>query len=259
MKTEGIYKYIIVAFIAYLINFLPIRNYIYNSSSFLFTGINRDTSSFTQNGKDIFSFIGNIHNIYDQNKKLKSEIVTLQSEKAQNKELTNENAFLRNQLGVGMNKAYTYIVSQIISEQLDGLNNYIVIAKGSRDGIKLNQMVVYNNYLVGVVENVYVYSSQVKLISTLNNSIPVSVLGSNVVGEVVSSINNTLVMNDIYSNENLNIGDTIVTSGIGGNYVPGLIVGNVESINVVTSSPFKSALVVQPFNITDINEVFVLK
>ena len=82
---------------------------------------------------------------------------------------------------------------------------------------------------------------------------------SNVEGVVSGSLQYGLVMNDILPDETVKTGDSVVTSGLGGSFPQGLLIGTITGVQGITSQPFKEAFVKPTLNINDLNYVFVIK
>ena len=106
--------------------------------------------------------------------------------------------------------------------------NTLTIYKGFLDGVSVNDAVLTNNGLVGVIDKSFAHYSIVRLITNEQSNISVKI--NNSIG-VLKFQNNKLIVSDINNYENINIGDEIYTSGLG-NIDEGIYVGKVKNIKL---------------------------
>lgn len=106
--------------------------------------------------------------------------------------------------------------------------NTLTIYKGFLDGVTVNDAVLTNNGLVGVIDKSFAHYSIVRLITNEQSNISVKI--NNSIG-VLKFQNNKLIVSDINNYENINIGDEIYTSGLG-NIDEGIYVGKVKNIKL---------------------------
>ncbi len=102
-----------------------------------------------------------------------------------------------------------------------------VIDKGLLDGVLKDQVVVTDNYLIGKIESVSYKESVVKLVTSDNNYISVSINNSN---KLLNRENNNLVIRGINKGDDIKIGDLVLTSGLSNIYPKELLIGEISSI-----------------------------
>jgi len=132
------------------------------------------------------------------------------------------------------------LACNIVGRNLEGYIKYIIIDRGSKDGIKKKDPVISYNGLVGKVSEVY-YSTA-KVIVSLNLNSNVSVLNSRTrsVGIARGDGRGRLIV-DFYDRlDNVLVNDEFLTSGLGGVYPKGIVVGHVNSIKHEKTGLFKS-------------------
>jgi len=195
--------------------------------------------------------------LVNDNTKLKQEIYKLESLQAENTLLIQENQALSDQLGVKGNAAYHYVLGLITSESSDQTS--ITINKGTNEGVVDNAVVVYQNLLVGRVADAKAENAQIELITDPQSNIPVVVTGTNVQAVLNGSVQYGLLANDILPDETVNPGSTVVTSGLGDTYPEGLLIGTIQSVQGVSSQPFKQAVVSGALSLNSLTSVFVIK
>ncbi len=183
------------------------RDYILLLGVFLLTlfsnSLNNILVSFNPNLKQ-----DNIYNNYD--KVLEKEI----------KEINENNALAYKNLNLTL--------SRVKYRDVYDFMNTLTIYKGFLDGVSVNDAVLTNNGLVGVIEKTFAHYSVVRLI--INEQSNISVKINNSIG-VLKFQNNKLIVSNINNYENINIGDLIYTSGLG-NIDEGIYVGKVKNIKL---------------------------
>lgn len=204
-----------------------------------------------------FGFFFNAQKFIAEDKNLKEKVAQLESLQAKNATLQDENNTLRAQLGVSQEIKTKMVMALITSE--DTTLDSITINKGSNEGVAVNNVAIYKNILCGKVIDVSNESAKILLVASINSNIPVKVEGSSVDGILAGSLQYGLIMNDILPDETVSIGSTIVTSGLGGIFPSGLLIGNVSSVQSVSSQPFKNAVIKSALDLTTIDYVFIIK
>lgn len=183
------------------------RDYILLLGVFLLTlfsnSLNNILVSFNPNLKQ-----DNIYNNYD--KVLEKEI----------KEINENNALAYKNLDLTL--------SRVKYRDVYDFMNTLTIYKGFLDGVSVNDAVLTNNGLVGVIEKTFAHYSVVRLIKNKQSNISVKI--NNSIG-VLKFQNNKLIVSNINNYENINIGDLIYTSGLG-NIDEGIYVGKVKNIKL---------------------------
>lgn len=183
------------------------RDYILLLGVFLLTlfsnSLNNILVSFNPNLKQ-----DNIYNNYD--KVLEKEI----------KEINENNALTYKNLNLTL--------SRVKYRDVYDFMNTLTIYKGFLDEVSVNDAVLTNNGLVGVIEKAFAHYSVVRLITNEESNISVKI--NNSIG-VLKFQNNKLIVSNINNYENINIGDLIYTSGLG-NIDEGIYVGKVRNIKL---------------------------
>ena len=103
----------------------------------------------------------------------------------------------------------------------------MILSVGLDNNISINSPVIYKNHLVGYISDVGNKSSRVTLITDINSKIPVLVLDKNIKFIMSGDNNNYLKLLNFGNTNLLENGDEVYTSGDGGMYPKGLMVGKV--------------------------------
>lgn len=123
------------------------------------------------------------------------------------------------------------VLAEILSTPRDPFSHKITLNKGSQHHIQLGQAVIDDQGIVGQITQLYPWSSEVTLLTDKDHSVPVQVV-RNSLRSVVSGTgrNDELELRYLSVNTDIQRGDLLVTSGIGGVYPPGIPVAAVLRI-----------------------------
>ena len=136
----------------------------------------------------------------------------------------------------------------------------ITIDAGSRDGISVNQTVISQNGLIGVVKTVTSSSAIILLISDPSFKVGVRIARSQSVGVLLGQGNSQYQLELLDPTGTIEIGDILLTNGSQGNrpFVPGVPVGQVFSVEHTNSSLTQTAIVKSYANLNDLGVVSVI-
>ena len=186
----------------------------------------------------VAGFIGNLQdlqNTYDENKQLKSRVEKLVSLEAQVQMLKKENKQLRDVLDEKKSLSDKIpMAATVIGRNPDRWHEIIIIDKGKVNGIKQNMAVMTATGLVGKVKSVNQFTSTVQLLSAMDpkNRISATVQGSNINGTVegYDEEKKLLLVKRIPYDAKVAKGQTVITSGLGGVFPEGLLIGKVVDV-----------------------------
>lgn len=119
-------------------------------------------------------------------------------------------------------------VSRVKYRNVYEYSDTLTIYKGFKNSVFVNDVVLNNDGLIGIVTKTYDYYSIVTLITNKNSNISVKI--NDAIG-ILKTINNTLVVTNINNYEKVNVDDEIYTSGLG-NLPDNIYIGKVKSINL---------------------------
>jgi rod shape-determining protein MreC len=255
-------KYLIISFLILIVGFFGILNPLRGGFHFIFAPIQFGFTRMADDIRDLSSFFLNISSVHDQNLKLQSDNETLRSAIVDLKKFEDENKVLKDQLGLKSTGASqrNLLLANVMGNSDDLSGSSLIIDKGSRQGLVVGVNVIKGNYLVGSIKEVFNDRSVVELITSPSVSIAVYDLDvpGRTEGLAVGQYGTSIEMRRILPNEDIKIGDTILTSGKEGIYEPGLIVGKVKEIKQVPVEPLKSAFLETVIELGNIDKVFVL-
>nr|WP_238396027.1 rod shape-determining protein MreC [Xanthomonas fragariae] len=141
-----------------------------------------------------------------------------------------DNAQLRELLNVAERRGLDVQLAPILDIDLDPTRQRLLLNAGSRDGVLLGQAVIDAGGLMGQVIEVTPLHSTVLLLTDPDHAVPVSV-ARNGVRLIVYGRGDRLELRDIPLSAGVQVGDDIVTSGLGGRFPAGFPVGKVSKLH----------------------------
>lgn len=214
----------------------------------------------------MFSDYSRLKNVLEENKILKSNVEKYDLIKAENIELKKELADIKKELKVDYALSdYDYLNATVISRNAATWYNNLTIDKGSHNGIKEGMVVINSTGVIGKTTNVSTFSSDVRLITTTNSNNKISVRivsGDKKLTGVINSYDyktGYLEVEGISNTDNVSVGDLVYTSGLGGVFPSGVLIGKVANISTDVYDLSKIINVIPAAKFEDINYVTILK
>jgi len=200
----------------------------------------------------------NLSQIKNENLKLKEETLTLRQE---NEDLKQKlSAFNKCAELLKLYPSLETIPAQVQGFFQEGGRAYLLLAKGKDDGVEINKAVVWGKYLVGKVVEVYPHSAVVETI--LSRRLVANVYLSDnaeAKGIIRGYLSNGLILEGVPTEFQINQGEIVLTSGLGGVLPPHLIVGKVIKKISSTSEVSQKFLLEPLIDFHNLEVVFVVK
>ena len=194
-----------------------------------------------------------------ENNRLNAERLLTQARLQRYAALEAENARLRAMLEARERVREQVRVAEIMSVSANPFRHVIVIDKGTTDGVYDGQAVVDAEGVVGQVIEAGVASAQCLLISDPGHDLPVEVnrSGLRTIARGTGDFN-TLDLPFLPNNADIEPGDLLVTSGLGGAFPAGYPVAIVESVNRVPQEPFATVTARPSAELNQVREVMLI-
>ena len=203
--------------------------------------------------QEIFTAPRDITVLREQNSELQNEVANLQAQVIQLQQQVGESERLA--ALVDFNRVRPEIevkAAAVIGRDPSPFLHYIIINRGSNDGILRGMPVVTDQGLVGRVDAVIADAARVQLITDPASRVNVYLQNADEEASLVGSVTGDLVLELIPQDSIVEPGDLVLTSGLGGGYPPDLIVGQIVNIRSRDFDLFQSATV-QP--VVDFNRL----
>jgi len=209
---------------------------------------------------DFFTLPRDVTALIQRNNELEDEVANLQSQIIQLQQQLREADILYSLLDYARSRpADQYIAAAVIGRDPSPFLQYIIIDHGSDDGVRYGMPVVTQQGLVGRIEAVTASASRVQLISDSGSTVNVTLQNQNADALVRGSITGDITLEMLNQNVNLNVGDILLTSGLGGNYPSDILVGQVVDIKKTENELFQSAYVQPMVDFKTLRAVLVIK
>lgn len=207
-----------------------------------------------------------LKDINKNNNILETSIDRIDSIEAENIELRRQLETLKEELNINYTLSdYEYLNATVVSRNVGYWHNKITINKGTYNGVEKDMVVISSKGLIGKVIKTSTFTSDVRLITTSDTSNKISVHISNGDNNLYGLINsydynkNVLELEGISNTKDVNIGDYVYTSGLGGVFPTGILIGIVEEITTDSYDLAKIIKVKPSADFNDINYVSILK
>ncbi len=175
------------------------------------------------------------------NPELEERVGFLTGEVARLREVEAENRRLRALLGLRERPGYRGVVARVIGRDIQNWNQSILINRGGADGVVREAAVVSPEGLVGKVIEVAPHLSRVLLIIDPSSGVGGAVQDSRRTGIVEGTAAGGCEMKYLPRRVDISPGEAVVTSGLGGVYPPGLLVGIITAVRPAGDGIYQNA------------------
>lgn len=183
---------------------------------------------------------------------LQSEIVALQENLAQSDILYTLLDFARS------NPEHEYLAATVIGREISPYLQYIIIDKGSNDGLRHGMPVVTQQGLVGRIDALISDAARIQLITDANSVVNVKLQSAQVEGLVRGSVTGEISLDMVLVGTKVEIGDVLMTSGLGGTYPPNIFVGQILTMQSKENVLFQTGSVQPVVDFSSLSAVLVI-
>lgn len=218
----------------------------------------------------VAGFFQNVEDIkvtYEENKALKAKLDKYAELSSKVGELTKENDELRAILGKKDSlRQYDPLQSTIIGRNPDKWYDLVAIDKGAQEGVQKDMAVITDKGLIGKVKSVSQFTSTVELLSSVTRTNRISAVAQDDPTKTVFGLiegydkdKQALIFTKIPSNANVKKDQIIVTSGLGGVFPDGLVIGKIVDVTPDDYGLTQTAYVKPEADFNNIDNVIVAK
>lgn len=215
------------------------------------------TGHFFRNG---WSNYADLRGVRKQNRDLQEQVAQLQMEQVRLRQDADQARRLQALLEFKERFAAKTVAAQVIGTSGTEQSRVIIIDKGSRDGLKPDMAVITPDGIVGKVKDVFPMSAQVLLINDHDSGAGVILEHSRLQGIVKGSpLGELQIINEIMSDEKIDVGEHLITSGGDRIYPKGFSVGTVISATPDRDNePFQVVKIKPSADLSRLEEVIVI-
>ena len=151
-----------------------------------------------------------------------------------------------------------FLPADVIAIEQTGIARSIIINRGTRDGIAPGMPVTTELGLVGRIIRVSANAAQVQLINDENSAVSSRLQTTRAHGSIIGQASGVLRLTMVDLDEAIEQGDLVITSGLGGNFPPDIVVGQVTSVRQFEFELFQEAEVRSLFDFDTLELVLVI-
>ncbi len=205
-----------------------------------------------------------IRDLLSENKKLKEQVNELTIENTRLQQSQYELNNLRNLYKIDSQyEEYEKTGARIISRDSGNWYYSFILDKGSNDGIAENMNVLADGGLVGIVESVGPNWSKVKSVIADNSNVSGTVLATGdllmVSGDLQAMERGVIRFGQLVDSEsNVAVGDKVVTSDISSLFLPDILIGYIDQIDMDANNLTKSGFITPAVDFEHLSEVLVI-
>lgn len=192
--------------------------------------------------QDFFNAPTDIALIRQRNTELETELARLQAEIIALQQEVTEVEILSELLDFARAQPENqYQAAEVIAQDPSPFLKYVIINKGSDDGLRRGMPVVTAQGLVGRIASVTANAARVQLIIDTSSSVNIRIQPSNTDAVLLGGLTGELSLDLIPQNAFVQAGNLVLTSGLGGNYPPNILIGQINNVRKEATDLFQSA------------------
>jgi len=213
----------------------------------------------------IYGYMYKYDDLQAENESLKSQLAEAQAEARDEKSAAEENERLRNLLDFKEKHTdYELESAKIVARSASNWSSAYTIGKGSADGIKVGAPVITDTgVLTGTVKEVGTNWATVSTVIDAGTKIGATTSQSGSTGMIMGDYDlmqkGYAKLTYLPSDSQIFQGDTVLTSGVGGAFPEGLVVGTVDSVQTEAGGQVEYGLIKPGSDLNALVQVFVIK
>lgn len=179
-------------------------------------------------------------------------------------EIKRENERLRSLIGIQSKLEYETVIAEIVAKSPQNLYKTIIVNRGKESGVeRWMPVVAYQDgkkCIVGKVIDVQLYSARIQPLIDQSNYLGAMLKDSRYSGLLVgqSPVSEQCLLQYIDRRAEIDYGAAVVTSGMGGIFPKGILIGEVVSVSKKTYGIFQEALVQTTVDFGRLEEVYII-
>ena len=196
--------------------------------------------------RNFFGQISRLNQLTQENEELKAEVERLTVENSHRQTLIEESGIVEPQIKKLQEKNYQYVLARVISKGVDPTFKTMVINQGLDRGIKPGMPVMAEEMvIIGKIIEAKANRAQVMLLNDARSSTAGQVQNEDsTLGLITGEFGLALKMEMLPKEEALEIGQTVITSGLENAIPKGLIIGRIESVKIQAGEFFQTAYLI---------------
>jgi rod shape-determining protein MreC len=198
--------------------------------------------------------------LLEENARLREKQVFLNVQLQKLTTLEAENRRLRSLLESAVNTPERVLVAELLAVDFDPYRHHILLNRGRQHGVYVGQPVLDQQGVIGQIVRADPFTATTILITDPNHALPIQVNRTGARTLALGTGNfQELELPHIPNNEDVKVGDLLVTSGMGGRFPRGYPVGTVTKVEFDPGSPFAHIVARPVARLDRIREVLLLE
>ncbi len=152
-----------------------------------------------------------------------------------------------------------YVAASVIGRDPSPFLHYIIINQGSDNGLRYGMPVVTQQGLVGRIDAVIGGAARVQLITDPGATVNISLQNAGADGVLTGSLTGDINLEMVTQDVNLQPGDLVLTSGLGGAYPQDILIGQVITVRRLETDLFQTASIQPVVDFSNLQAVLVIK
>ena len=200
-----------------------------------------------------------------ENEALKSQIAQMEGEVRRSQAANLENERLRTALGLKQSHTdYDLLDAKLISWNSSNYASSFDLDKGTFEGVENGDCVITaDGYVVGVVTEAGLYSCSVRTLidsqAAMGAMLQSTGLSAVAEGDFSLMTSGQLRLTYVFEGAALEIGDTVLTSGAGGVYPAGLVIGKITDVGYDDSGYGQYGVIAPSAELYSLTQVFIIR
>ncbi|MCB1921376.1 MAG: rod shape-determining protein MreC [Candidatus Competibacteraceae bacterium] len=198
--------------------------------------------------------------LLEENSRLREKQVFLNVQLQRLTVLEAENRRLRSLLESAVNTPERVLIAELLAVDFDPYRHHILLNRGRRHGVYVGQPVLDQHGVIGQIIRADPLTATAILITDPNHALPIQINRTGVRTLALGTGDfQKLELPHIPNNEDVKVGDLLVTSGMGGRFPRGYPVGTVTTVEFDPGSPFAHIIAKPVAQLDRIREVMLLE
>lgn len=207
------------------------------------------------------AYFTDIESLQEENKELKEKNSELETRLRELESIKADNATLQEYMNLTQKYAdYSTIPAYVINKDVSNYSSDLVINVGSEDGVETNMTVIADKGLVGHIISVTKNTAKVQVIVDAASTVScnISTTDQSIICKGTLENNQILRASYIPTDAELIQGDNVYTSGMGGIYRKGILIGTIEEIITTSNATDRYATVKPAVDFSTVGTVLVI-
>jgi len=209
--------------------------------------------------RDIVSAPSDVVSLQQRNAQLEAEVSGLQTQVIQLQQQLTDTQVLAALVDFSQsNPESVYKAAAVIGRDPSPFLHYVMINAGSNDGLRRGMPVVTNQGLIGRVDAVIADAARVQLVTDPSSAVNVRLQNADTDALLVGTVTGDLALEMISQDVDVQEGDVVLTSGLGGDYPPDLLIGQLLNLRKRDYELFQQATVQSTVDFARLEIVLVI-